>query len=458
MASGNQQRRLRLRGIFTFTVFVSISQVQASIFGKNEFYNAVHVRGVATPQETVLLSGLYPRGPHVGNSLPMESSWRYTGGGSGPNAGINLGLFRRQTTGDVEAYCNQGMHVCRGFDAIGCCNNNAYCIITKEGDGKCCPLGSVCGEDPCSMTSTFCRKVVTVTPTNTAATAQATTSTNTGCCLRACSYTMHLCDQKFGGYCCGNDAVCLPNKMCQATPNPNMPTTSIPTKVTVTTQKCSTGSFACAAAAGGGCCPDNMICTDISSTPGCARSGSGLKTRVIFSQTASGIVIESVTENPSLTGIPGSASNTGGANQTLDTSFSSGLNAGAKAGIGIGIGIAVLAIIALGAFFFIRHRKNKTATANAAAQPPPQEIGQYDGYGGAPGQQYYTGAQCLQGYYPAPQASPPIAPLQGYYDSADAVKQSQDPQGYTGGEGPGGAVLLPNTVHKTIPTAELPAQ
>jgi len=113
MAPENQQRRLRLLGgIFAFTVFASISQVQASIFGRNEVHNAIRVRGVATPQEPVLLSGLYPRGPHVGNSSPMESSWRYTGGGSGPNAKINLGLFRRQKTEDVEAYCNEGMHVC----------------------------------------------------------------------------------------------------------------------------------------------------------------------------------------------------------------------------------------------------------------------------------------------------------------------------------------------------------
>jgi len=112
MATGNQQRRLRLLGgILAFTALASISQVQASIFGRSEFYNAAYARGVSSPQEPVLLSGLYPRGPNVGGSSPMESSWRYTGGGSGPNAGIDLGLFRRQN-GDVEAYCNQGMHVC----------------------------------------------------------------------------------------------------------------------------------------------------------------------------------------------------------------------------------------------------------------------------------------------------------------------------------------------------------
>ncbi|KAF8427375.1 hypothetical protein EV426DRAFT_699201 [Tirmania nivea] len=464
MASRNQQRLLRLLGrIFNFTIFVSISQVQASIFGRNEFYNAIDIRGVATPQEPVLLSGLYPRGPHVGNSLPMESSWRYTGGGSGPHAGINLGLFRRAATGDVEAYCNQGMHVCRAFDVIGCCANNAYCIITEQGEGKCCPLGSVCGEDPCSMTSTFCKQVVTVTatPTGAAATVQVTKSTNTGCCIRACSYTMHLCDQKFGGYCCGNDAVCLPSKRCQATPNANMPTTSIPSKVTTTTQQCSKGSFACAAAAGGGCCPNNMICTDINSTPGCALSGSAVTTRVIFTQTANGIVTDKATETPRLTGSTGGAWNTGGPNSSSNpsssssSSSSSGLSAGAKAGIGIGAAVAVLAAFALGTFFCIRHRKNKIAATQPA--PPPQEIEQY---GGAPGQQgqYYAGAQYPQGYYPAPQGSPQLASPHGYYDPANAMKQSQYPQGYDGdGEGTGGAVLLPNTIHKTTPT-ELPAQ
>lgn len=360
----------------------------------------------------------------------------------------------------VDIYAHRPLsNLGRAFDVNGCCNNNAYCIITKEGDGKCCPLGSVCGEDPCSMTSTLCKKVVTVTPTGGAATAQATTSTSTGCCLRACAYTMHLCDKKFGGFCCGNDAACIASNMCKATPNPSMPTTSIPTKVTVTTQLCSKGSFSCAAAAGGGCCPNNMICTDVNSTPGCALSGSAVKTRVIFTQTAGGVVTDKVTGTPSLTGTADGASTTGGtilpSATSSSSSSSSGLSAGAKAGIGIGVAVAALAVIALGAFFFIRHRKNKTAAVNAAAQPPPQEVGEYDGYGGA---HYYAGTQYPQGYYPAPQASPQMASPQGNYDPADAAKQSQYPQGYAGGEGPGGAVLLPNTVPKAAPAAELPAQ
>ena len=368
----------------------------------------------------------------------------------------------------VDIYThNLLLNVGRAINAIGCCNNNAYCIITAQGNGACCPLGSMCAEDPCSMTSTFCEQVVTATatPTNTAATVQVTTSTSTGCCIRACAFTMHLCDQKFGGYCCGNDAVCLPNNMCQATPNASMATTSIPTKIIVATQQCSTGSFACAAAAGGGCCPNSMICTDISSTPGCALSGGAVTTRVIFNNSANGFVTDQATETPSLTGSANGASITAvnsGSTSTSSpsSSSSSGISAGAKAGIGIGVAVAALAAVALGAFFFIRHRKQKTTAANAAPQPPPppQEMGQYGGYGDAPGQQgqNYAGEQYSQGYYPAPQTSPQLAAPQGHYDPADAAKQQ--PQHPSNWEETGGPSYLPKTIHQTTPPAELPAR
>lgn len=116
MACTNQKKRLRLiNGIGAFTILSLISQAQASIFGKSNHYNAVEVRGVSTPLEPALLRGLAPRGLTLGNSIAMEMSWRYAGGGSGPNAGIDLGLFRRQTGSNIEAYCDKGMHICRRF-------------------------------------------------------------------------------------------------------------------------------------------------------------------------------------------------------------------------------------------------------------------------------------------------------------------------------------------------------
>lgn len=116
--------------------------------------------------------------------------------------------------------------------------------------------------------------------------------------------------------------------------------------------------------------------------------------------------------------------------------------------------MGALAAIALGAFAFVRHRKRKS---EAAAIPELQanQMAQYAGPGGAPGQ-YYPGTQYPQGYYPAPQGSPQMAPAQGFYSPEDAFKQQHaSGQGAVGEEG--GAVMLPNTVHN-VPTAELPAQ
>jgi len=470
MVQVEHQWRLRLlEGLLALTTLSPISNVHASVFGRSELYNAINARdsrAEAYPQQPALIRGLYPRGYNVELSLPMESSWRYIGGGSGPDKGINLGLFRRQDE-DVEAYCNQGMHVCRAFDVVGCCGNDAYCIVTSEKEGKCCPLGKVCGEDPCSMTATFCSQVVTLT--NTANPAEVTTTTTSACCGRPCSLTMHLCDEKFGGFCCGNDAVCISSKMCRATPNPNTPTTSVPTKVTFTTEECPTGSFACAENAGGGCCPNNMICTEVSSKAGCALSGSGVKTREIFTDngaTGGAIVTDKPTETPSLTGSSDAASTTNDddddnviSSNSADSS-DSGLSAGAKAGIGIGAAVGVLALVAIGAFFFIRHRKSKAAAAAAAQPPPPPNQPQQDpqmaqyGYGGQP--YYAPGTQYPQGYYPAPQASPQMAPVQGYYDPSEALKYQQQPmpvaEAYGDEVQPQQAVLLPNTEHKTNPS------
>jgi len=237
-----------------------------------------------------------------------------------------------------------------------------------------------------------------------------------------------------------------------------MPTTTIPTKVTITKQQCSTGSFACAAAVGGGCCPNNMVCTDVSSTPACALSDTEVVSRVLVTATnsANGLYTDKPTNVPSLTGTANGASNTGGISSPSDSSSSStDLSAGAKAGIGIGAAVAVLAFIALGAFFFIRHKK-KNAAVNTVPPPPPppQEMGHYGGYGayggygGVQGQQgpYY---EYPQGYNPAPQASPQMTPSQGYYEPP----KPQSPLGY--GEG---GLPLPRTDHPTAPTAELPAQ
>ena len=56
----------------------------------------------------------------------------------------------------------------------------------------------------------------------------------------------------------------------------------------------------------------------------------------------------------------GSAGSSDGLQQSNpDSSGSSGLSSGAKAGIGVGVAVAVILIVGLLVFFFLRRRKNK---------------------------------------------------------------------------------------------------
>ena len=339
----------------------------------------------------------------------------------------------------------------RALDAVGCCTNDKYCIVDGQGNGACCPIGQSCTNDACGSAQVLCIQTITSTSTNTGASVATpapvtTTFTTTQCCVRPCAQTMHLCDQKFGGFCCGNDAVCLPSKMCKATPNPNTPTlTSTLVSTTATTQLCSTGSFECALAAGGGCCPTNMICTEINNVAGCAPAGvTSISTRVIFTSVQSNSAtgkLNTGTNSPTKTGKEGQTNTpTGNAD-----GGSGGLNSGAKAGIGAGIGVGVVVLGALAAFLIMKKRKAKTTAAPITPGYPPHPIPQ------DPNAYYNHGMTQQAPYYPG---SPP--PIAGYYIPGDTLKSNNGLVAPPpAAEQPGGAVMLENT--SPSQPAELPS-
>lgn len=209
--------------------------------------------------------------------------------------------------------CGSGRHSCLdiGF-GDDCCDNDTYCYVNKDGDPKCCPVGSNCSNDsPCSSTAYFCTRTVTESGTATA---------RGGCCGRKCpNKSLYLCPSDSGGNCCGYDSQCRAGGSC-ATTRPASRTgllTPVPEGCTTSQHKC---------ADGGGCCDNWQQCTEVSGTGYCAAE------------------------------LPTSTDDT-----IIDNNSDDGLSGGAKAGIGVGAVLGAGIIVGgLTWLFLSRRRRQRT--------------------------------------------------------------------------------------------------
>ncbi|KAF5017313.1 hypothetical protein F66182_10771, partial [Fusarium sp. NRRL 66182] len=219
--------------------------------------------------------------------------------------------------------CGSDRHNCLdvGFPD-DCCDNDSYCYVNRNGDPKCCPIGSSCTSDsPCDSTAYFCTRTVTSSGTATA---------QRGCCDRKCPRTsLYLCPSSLGGNCCGYDAQCRTGGDCAST-RPASRTdllTPIPEGCTTSQYQCSDGA---------GCCDNDQDCTQVSGEGFCAQA----------TPTESGVTVVEDDENDS-----------------------GGLSEGAKAGIGVGV--VVGAAIIIGGFTWLcisKRRRQRTAAGLSASR------------------------------------------------------------------------------------------
>ena len=193
----------------------------------------------------------------------------------------------------------------------------------------CCELGSNCGL-PCAVSEYQCQTTITASGT---ATASAT------CCPRACSTGSFKCAAALGGQCCPYDSACG-SGTCISTAKS---TTSPPTVAPLVPSGCPTSQIACASSIGGGCCNNDATCTVVSGTNYCAKG------------TVS--AIRTGPNGTTTTGLP-------------ETNKSSGLSAGAKAGIGGGIGALAL-LIAGGVLYFCMLQRRKARHDAEAEESVP---------------------------------------------------------------------------------------
>ncbi|KAF4332332.1 hypothetical protein FBEOM_13879 [Fusarium beomiforme] len=216
--------------------------------------------------------------------------------------------------------CGSGHHNCLevGF-ANDCCDNDSYCYVNRNGDPKCCPIGSNCSSDsPCSSNAYFCTRTVTSSGTATA---------QEGCCDRKCPKTsLYLCPSSLGGNCCGYNSECRAGGDCAST-RPASRTdllSPIPSGCTTSQHKCSDGA---------GCCDNDQKCTQVSGEGYCAQA----------TPTESSVTIIDADDSGSR------------------------LSDGAKAGIGVGVVIGASIIVGGLTWVCLRKRRQRTASRPSAS-------------------------------------------------------------------------------------------
>ncbi|KAI8672729.1 hypothetical protein LRP88_02753 [Fusarium phalaenopsidis] len=279
-----------------------------------------------------------------------------------------------------DADCGQGYHNCLdiGF-ADDCCKNDQYCYVNKDGDPKCCQIGSNCAsENLCSKDATrqyFCTRTVTRSGTAVA---------QEGCCDRKCPQTsLYLCPSDLGGNCCGFGSECRPDGKCASTKPASQ--TGLLTPVP---SGCTTSQFKCAD--GAGCCDDGQVCTQVSGEGYCAEARpTGSDVRVVDDNEDGG----------------------------------GGLSDGAKAGIGVGA--VVGASIIIGGLTWLclakRRRRRETTTGESRTEGDGEGTGTVrDGMTDVSGSQArhgltrdYFGPDAVAGPYTDPAISPTTATSPG---------------------------------------------
>ncbi|KAI1806063.1 hypothetical protein F4811DRAFT_512703 [Daldinia bambusicola] len=161
------------------------------------------------------------------------------------------GKARRQ---EQATPCPAGRHSCLDIGPVGadlCCANDEYCYLNPSWAPRCCHLGLTC-DSPCGESLRYCNG--TATATRTVGTSPTTTlfgetSVTPACCGRPCSGTFFLCQEGFGGKCCGFGSSCGSGGRCLSPP------TSSKTPIT----SAATGCIHCPT--GGGCCDVGSTCT-----------------------------------------------------------------------------------------------------------------------------------------------------------------------------------------------------
>ncbi|KAI9758711.1 MAG: hypothetical protein M4579_002886 [Chaenotheca gracillima] len=256
------------------------------------------------------------------SGLPMPTLM--AGSPMGPMLNSPLGLGRRQAA-DTE--CESGKSPCWAIGVKGCCPNNQYCYINKTGGAQCCDNNSDCRN-------------------------------NNNCYDNALNaYQCVISSEKKNGNPNASDILIayMDDSVVQEGAPHHPPSNArgnscIPTvnKATINTASpsptgCSTGSSSCAAAQGGGCCPNGMACTITANTPYCAGLNGPTATQSRGGQT---VAIKS--------GASGAPTGTGLTPTQLPNG---GLSSGAKAGIGVGVVLGVLLVLGLIAWFILRRRR-----------------------------------------------------------------------------------------------------
>ena len=220
--------------------------------------------------------------------------------------------------------CEDGHHPCEETGhADQCCDNDSYCYVDRDGDPRCCAIGSNCDNNsPCSSDAFFCTQTVTETSGSSSSAV-----TQKGCCPRRCAATsQYRCAQDDGGGCCNYTAECRAGN-CVATAKPSSTALLSPIE-----EGCTTSQYRCSD--GEGCCDNDQSCTVSSGTGYCA---------------------------------PGRPTETG-LEYIDDSSDSASLSDGAKAGIGVGAVVGAAAIIGAFTWLCIRKRRERRR-ATSATQP-----------------------------------------------------------------------------------------
>ncbi|KAG9254562.1 uncharacterized protein F5Z01DRAFT_79499 [Emericellopsis atlantica] len=216
--------------------------------------------------------------------------------------------------------CGDDRHSCEEIGhADTCCANDRYCYVNRDGDPKCCPIGSNCaGDSPCSSDAWYCTRTQALT---TASDGEATPVPVAGCCPRKCPATSrYLCPEDQGGKCCPYDAECRAGN-CVETAKPSASRILTPIQ-----EGCTTRQYKCED--GQGCCDDDQRCTAVDGTGYCAPG------------------------RPSQSGIEiiGEGDDEGGS-----------LSDGATAGIAAGVVIGAALVLGVLAWVCIRKRRERRA-------------------------------------------------------------------------------------------------
>lgn len=207
-------------------------------------------------------------------------------------------------------------------NATVCCPNTAYCIVDSTFTAECCDIGSNCG-NACDSAHYQCESSTTISGTATVTAA---------CCPRSCpSISQFKCASAYGGGCCPFGYACESGNSCSATA---AATTSNAAVVSEIPSGCTTSQIACPTTEGGGCCGIGLTCTVVDNTNYCASaSSSAMRTG------PDGILASGISES----------------------SKSSGLSTGAKAGIGAGVALGACVVIGGLLWFCVVHRRHARA-------------------------------------------------------------------------------------------------